>query len=105
MKKTTKFLAVIASGVLLMSNVVAMASCGGNGGESIKNTEIVTGNVNSVAYDGSEVTVTFYHTMGDALETILVRNIKRFNDLYPNITIQQAHFIFATNGDGKIIMR
>ena len=90
MKKTTKFLAVIASGVLLMSNVVAMASCGGNGGESIKNTEIVTGNVNSVAYDGSEVTVTFYHTMGDALETILVRNIKRFNDLYPNITIQQA---------------
>ena len=90
MKKTTKFLAVVASGVLLVSNVVAMASCGGDNGDSIKNTEIVTGNVNSVAYDGSKVTVTFYHTMGDSLETILVRNIKRFTDIYPNITIKQA---------------
>ena len=90
MKKTTKFLAVVASGVLLVSNVVAMASCGGNDGDSIKNTEIVTGDVNCVAYDGSNVTVTFYHTMGDALETILVKNIERFNKMYPNITIKQA---------------
>lgn len=89
MKKTTKLLAVLASSVLLVSNVMAMASCGGSD-NSIKNTEIVTGDVNSVAYDGSKVTVTFYHTMGDALETILVRNIKRFNETYPNITIQQA---------------
>ncbi|MBR2340983.1 MAG: extracellular solute-binding protein [Clostridia bacterium] len=89
MKKTTKLLAVIASSVLLAGNVMAMTSCGGDE-NSIKNTEIVTGNVNSVAYDGSKVTVTFYHTMGDALETILVRNIKRFNEQYPNIEVKQA---------------
>ena len=92
MKKTTKLLAVLASGVLLAGNVMAMTSCGGSDKDSIKNTTIVTGDVNYVAYDGGKVTVTFYHTMGAALKTILERNIERFNKDYPNIEIKHKSY-------------
>ena len=45
--------------------------------------------VNEVTpYDGSTVTVTFYHTMGQALRGILDEYIVEFNKLYPNITIE-----------------
>ena len=39
-------------------------------------------------YDGSEVTITFYHTMGANLRDVLDLYIAEFNALYPNITIQ-----------------
>ena len=38
-------------------------------------------------YDGSEVTITFYHTMGAYLSNVLNEYVKKFNELYPNITI------------------
>ena len=38
-------------------------------------------------YDGSEVTVTFYHTMGAGLREVLDKYIVEFNKLYPNIKI------------------
>jgi len=38
-------------------------------------------------YDGSAVTVTFYHTMGQNLRDVLDNYIVEFNKLYPNITI------------------
>ena len=38
-------------------------------------------------YDGSAVTVTFYHTMGQNLRDVLDAYIVEFNKLYPNITI------------------
>ncbi len=41
-----------------------------------------------VAYDGSEVTITFYHTMGSNLTTVLDAYIPEFNALYPNIHIE-----------------
>ncbi len=41
-------------------------------------------------YDGSEVTITFYHTMGDSLSTVLDAYITEFNALYPNITIEHT---------------
>ena len=41
----------------------------------------------AVAYDGSEVTVTFYHTMGASLREVLDAWIPDFNAMYPNITI------------------
>jgi len=40
-------------------------------------------------YDGSEVTIKFYHTMGENLRTVLESYIVEFNKLYPNIHIQQ----------------
>ncbi len=39
-------------------------------------------------YDGSAVTVTFYHTMGANLRSVLDTYIPKFNELYPNITIE-----------------
>ena len=38
-------------------------------------------------YDGSDVTITFYHTMGQALRDVLEAYIVEFNKLYPNIHI------------------
>ncbi len=40
------------------------------------------------AYDGSDVTITFYHTMGSKLTTVLDAYIEEFNALYPNIHVQ-----------------
>ena len=39
-------------------------------------------------YDGSEITITFYHTMGAALREVLDKYIVEFNKLYPNIHIE-----------------
>lgn len=39
-------------------------------------------------YDGSEVTITFYNTMGTNLKTVLEAYIVEFNKLYPNIHIE-----------------
>ena len=43
--------------------------------------------VPAVGYDGSDVTITFYHTMGQNLNTVLDDYIKEFNALYPNIHV------------------
>ncbi len=40
-----------------------------------------------MAYDGSEITITFYHNMGVNLRAVLDEYIAKFNELYPNITI------------------
>ena len=39
-------------------------------------------------YDGSAVTVKFYHTMGQNLSKVLDEYIPEFNELFPNITIE-----------------
>ena len=39
-------------------------------------------------YQGGEVTITFYHTMGQNLQVELDAAIVRFNELYPNITVE-----------------
>ncbi len=39
-------------------------------------------------YDGSEVTITFYHTMGANLREVLELYIQEFNKMYPNIHIE-----------------
>ena len=41
-----------------------------------------------VGYDGSEVTIRFYHTMGSNLTTVLDDYIAEFNTIYPNIKIE-----------------
>ena len=39
-------------------------------------------------YDGSEVTIKFYHTMGANLTTVLDQYIAEFNAIYPNIHVE-----------------
>lgn len=44
----------------------------------------------AVAYDGSAVTINFYHTMGQKLREVLDVWIPEFNKIYPNITIEHS---------------
>ena len=44
----------------------------------------------AVVYDGSAVTITFYHTMGTALRDVLDKYIVEFNKMYPNITVEHT---------------
>ena len=41
-------------------------------------------------YDGSEVTITFSHTMGEGLRDVLDLYIEEFNAIYPNITVEHS---------------
>ena len=43
-----------------------------------------------VAYDGSEVTITFSHTMNATYRGVLDQYIAKFNEMYPNITVEHA---------------
>lgn len=69
--------------LVLVMAVSSLAACG-NGGASnaTANFEVPEG-----GYDGSEVTIKFYHTMGQQIRPTLQKYIEKFNELYPNITI------------------
>ena len=41
-------------------------------------------------YDGSEVTITFSHTMNATYQAVLDKYIAKFNEMYPNITIEHS---------------
>ena len=54
---------------------------------------VINGDPNAaVAYDGSAVTITFYHTMGATLRGVLNNWIPVFNKMYPNITVEHAQY-------------
>lgn len=71
--------------MLMIMAVVALPACQSQ--KAMPNFEVPEG-----GYDGSEVTITFYHTMGSNLSDVLDLYIAEFNKLYPNIHIdhQQA---------------
>lgn len=76
MKK--KLLAVL---LLVAMAATMMFSCGTQ--KAIPNFEVPEN-----GYDGSEVTIRFYHTMGSNLTAVLDTYIEEFNKLYPNIHIE-----------------
>ena len=76
-----KLLAVLLVMMLLFSTV-AMTACGD---DSNKTTKPQSSAVE--AYNGEPVTITFYHTMGEALRTVLETYIGEFNKIYPNIKV------------------
>ena len=43
-----------------------------------------------IAYDGSEVTITFSHTMNATYQGVLDQYIAKFNEMYPNIHVEHA---------------
>ena len=94
MKRIVATLMLVA---LLMS---MLAACGGNSSapetqpvadSGASNAPVVqtVGNfaVPEGGYDGSEVTITFYNTMGANLSGVLALYIEEFNKLYPNIHV------------------
>ena len=80
-----KFLAII---MLLALTMTMLFSCGPKPNPD-PDTDKKVGNfeVPEVGYDGSEVTITFYHTMGSNLTDVLDPYIAEYNKLYPNIHV------------------
>lgn len=76
MKKTRWFVSLLMG----LAAVLSLQGCGGNN----KPTDFV---VPEGGYDGSEVTIRFYHTMGQPLQDVLNIYIGEFNEEYPNIHI------------------
>ena len=80
--------------VVMLVNVFAFTACqqpGGNGGNGGNGGGYASDNLNGV-YDGSKVTITFWHTMGSENKTLLEDAIARFNEMYPNITVDHQSY-------------
>lgn len=69
----------------LVANVFALTSCGGGRTNFAQDFEIP-----SEGYDGSEVTITFYHTMNQDLRKLVDDAIVKFQAMYPNIKVEHA---------------
>ena len=72
----------IIAALLLVTMLFATVVMTGCGTGAVPNFEVPEG-----GYDGSEVTITFYHTMDATKRAILDAYIEEFNQLYPNIHI------------------
>ena len=75
--------------VVLVLGAFAMTGCGKTG-TTTGNQAQSNFTVPEGGYDGSEVTIKFYHTMGSNLSTVLNLYIEEFNKLYPNIHIESS---------------
>ncbi len=76
-----KLLAILMVVVMLFATI-SMVACGDEK-KAVPNFEVP-----AEGYDGSEVTIKFYHTMGENLNTVLDLYIAEFNKLYPNIHVE-----------------
>jgi len=81
MKRLVAILMLVA---MLASLLVA---CGGSSNEPAEAPK-----AEAVAYDGSEVTIKFGHTMGAKLQEVLNYHIGEFNKLYPNIHVEHSSY-------------
>ena len=76
-----KFVALLLAAVMLFS-ITACSKKTESGKASLA--------IPSGGYDGSAVTIRFYHTMGANLSEVLNAYIEEFKKLYPNITIEAS---------------
>ena len=71
--------------VAMMFNIFAMlTSCFGPGGYEEQTYD--------GAYDGSSVTISFWHSMGAENKALLDSAIARFNEIYPNIKVEHQSY-------------
>ena len=95
-----KILSILLVLTMLLS-MMALVACDNGGNDGNQGNQGNNGNQNdgkpagmasfdvpAVGYDGSAVTVVFYHSMGAKLQGVLNTYIEEFNKLYPNITIE-----------------
>jgi len=87
MKKRIISLLLVLS---MIFSAAAMVSCNGGEGEGEQSAGKVAYEVPAEGYDGSAVTITFYHSMGQKLQDVLNTYIPEFNKLYPNITVEHS---------------
>lgn len=83
-KKSLLFILSLAS----VLSVTGLASCGGNGGNTGGTLEPVVFEIPEGGYDGSEVEIVFYSTMGDNLQQVFNTYLADFNAIYPNIKVK-----------------
>ncbi len=81
MNKFKKALVTLLAGITAASSAIGFSSCFGGGLDYGQDVDVV-------AYDGSKVTITFHHTMGQNLQGALDRCLPAFNKLFPNITVE-----------------
>ncbi len=78
--------------LLLVAMMVSLVACNSDkpnpNGDSGNKAPVANFAVPEGGYDGSKVTISFYHTMGSNLTSVLDLYIEEFNKLYPNITIE-----------------
>ena len=65
---------------LMIANTLLLTACGGGGGGEVTGDDI--------AYNGEAVTIKFVHTMGAGNQEVLNKYIAKFNEIYPNITVE-----------------
>ena len=70
--------------VTMLLGIGLMSGCNSNSATEVLKKDFV---IPEGGYDGSAVTITFYHTMGQNLRDVLDKFIPEFNKLYPNITV------------------
>lgn len=85
----TKILSLVLV-VTLLFTMFSLVGCGDPEGGLGAAAGMESWDVPEVGYDGSAVTVVFYHSMGQKLQKILNTYIEEFNKLYPNITIEHS---------------
>ena len=91
MKQTGKFKRFFlhtVSALLALSTVFSLAACGGSSDSGQVGGVSIT--IPEGGYDGSKQTIKFYHSMGQRLEPGFNSAVKRFNALYPHITIESS---------------
>ncbi len=71
--------------VCMLIGLLAMSGCNGKDPGKLFSGNFV---IPEGGYDGSEVTIKFYHTMGSNLSDVLDLYIAEFNTLYPNIHVE-----------------
>ena len=71
--------------VAMMFNIFAFTACDLFGGGKVDHK------LDGV-YDGSKVTITFWHTMGADNRALLEDAIARFREIYPNITVDHKNY-------------
>ena len=80
-----KFLVSMVLLLAMVLNLALLASCGPDIGGDVDLD--LTG-----VYDGSAVTITFWHTMGQDNKILLEDAIARFNEKYPNIKVEHTSY-------------
>ena len=81
-----KFLVSMVLLFAMVLNLALLASCGPTPGGGDVDLDL-TG-----VYDGSAVTITFWHTMGQDNKILLEDAIARFNEKYPNIKVEHVSY-------------
>src|SRR5690554_2158457 len=81
MKKILSFITIVTFAVLLVA--CGGDRAGGPAGKLVEWYELA----DDADYDGSAVTIKFWHRMGDANSAMIGKWIEEFNEIYPNITV------------------